>query len=183
MIARARAIAHGNAYTTYSTLKRDAEFICSENMAGDMTVAVTEDDLDSIWMQFKYARENYLSKGKPVTRNLIAMEVSPTKEESKGWTAEQWSLFAHRFIEEMDKIEFSDAAGDSVGERRGRNLVEVALVVDGRGLEQVKVDAAAVTEVEGYRCASHKVVLAAELRQQWEQFGLSVVEYLAMHIS
>ena len=42
MIARARAIAHGNAYTTYSTLKRDAEFICSENMAGDMTVAVTE---------------------------------------------------------------------------------------------------------------------------------------------
>ena len=48
MIARARAIAHGNAYTTYSTLKRDAEFICCENMAGDMTVAVTEDDLDSI---------------------------------------------------------------------------------------------------------------------------------------
>ena len=112
MIARARAIAHGNAYTTYSTLKRDAEFICSENMAGDMTVAVTEDDLDSIWMQFKYAGENYLSKGKPVTRNLIAMEVSPTKEESRGWTAEQWSLFAHRFIEEMDKIEFRDKEGN-----------------------------------------------------------------------
>lgn len=53
MIARARVIAHGNAYTTYSTLKRNAEFVCCENMAGDMTVAVTEDDLDSIWMQFK----------------------------------------------------------------------------------------------------------------------------------
>ena len=117
MIARARAIAHGNAYTTYSTLKRDAEFICCENIAGDMTVAITEDDLDSIWMQFKYAGENYLSKGKPVTRNLIAMEVSPTKEESKGWTAEQWSLFAHRFIEEMDKIEFRDKE-DNVSSRR-----------------------------------------------------------------
>lgn len=111
MIARARAIAHGNAYTTYSTLKRDAEYVCSENMAGDMTMAVTEDDLDSIWMQFKYAGENYISTGKPVTRNLIAMEVSPTKEESEGWTLEQWSLFAHRFVEEMDKIEFRNKEG------------------------------------------------------------------------
>ena len=56
----------------------------------------------------KYAGENYIAKGKPVTRNLIAMEVSPTKEESKGWTLEQWNWFAHRFIEEMDKIEFKN---------------------------------------------------------------------------
>ena len=111
MIARARAIAHGNAYTTYSTLKRDAEYVCSENMAGDMTMAVTEDDLDSIWMQFKYAGENYISTGKPVTRNLIAMEVSPAKEESEGWSLEQWNLFAHRFVEEMDKIEFRNKEG------------------------------------------------------------------------
>ena len=111
MIARARAVAHGSAYTTYATLKRDAEFVCCENMAGDMTAAVTDDDLDNIWMQFKYAGENYIAKGKPVTRNLIAMEVSPTKEESKGWTLEQWKWFAHRFIEEMDKIEFRDKNG------------------------------------------------------------------------
>lgn len=111
MIARARAVAHGSAYTTYATLKRDAEFVCCENMAGDMTAAVTDDDLDNIWMQFKYAGENYIAKGKPVSRNLIAMEVSPTKEESKGWTLEQWKWFAHRFIEEMDKIEFRDKNG------------------------------------------------------------------------
>ena len=59
-----------------------------------------------------------------------------------------------------------DAAGDGVGERRGRNLVKVAFVVDGRGFKQVKVDAAAVAEVEGDGRSSHKVVLAAELRQQ-----------------
>jgi hypothetical protein len=75
MIARARAVAHGSAYTTYATLKKNAEFVCCENMAGDMTAAVTDDDLDNIWMQFKYAGENYIAKGKPVTRNLIAMEV------------------------------------------------------------------------------------------------------------
>ncbi len=111
MIARARAIAHGNAYTTYATLKKNAEFVCCENMAGDRTAAITEDDLDDIWIQFKYAGENYIAKGKPVTRNLIAMEVSPTKEESKGWTLEQWNWFAHRFIEEMDKIEFKNKEG------------------------------------------------------------------------
>ena len=117
MIARARAIAHGNAYTTYSTLKRDAEFVCCENIAGDMTVAVTEDDLDSIWMQFKYAGENHISMGKPVTRNLIVMEVSPTKEESEGWTLEQWNQFAHQVIEEMDKVEFRNKEG-KVSSRR-----------------------------------------------------------------
>ena len=111
MIARARAVAHGNAYTTYATLKKDAEFICCENMAGDMTAAVTDDDLDNIWMQFKYAGENYIAKGKPVTRNLIAMEVSPAKGESKGWSQEQWNWFAHRFIEEMDRVEFRDKNG------------------------------------------------------------------------
>ena len=111
MIARARAVAHGSAYTTYATLKRDAEFVCCENMGGDMTAAVTDDDLDNIWMQFKYAGENYIAKGKAVSRNLIAMEVSPTKDESKGWTLEQWKWVAHRFIEEMDKIEFRDKNG------------------------------------------------------------------------
>ena len=39
----ARAIAHGNAYTTYATLKENAQFICCENMAGDMTDTVTEE--------------------------------------------------------------------------------------------------------------------------------------------
>ena len=117
MIARARAVAHGNAYTTYATLKRDAEFVCSENMAGDMAAAVSDDDMDNIWMQFKYAGENYVAKGKPVTRNLIAMEVSPTKEESKGWTSEQWNWFAHRFIEEMDKIEFRNKNGNVSSKR------------------------------------------------------------------
>ena len=111
MIARARAVAHGNAYTTYATLKKDAEFVCSENMTGDMSVTMTDGYLDDIWMQFKYAGENYIAKGKPVTRNLIAMEVSPTMEESKGWTLEQWNWFAHRFIEEMDKIEFKNKEG------------------------------------------------------------------------
>ena len=117
MIARARAIAYGSAYTTYSTLKRDSELVCCKNMAGDMTMAVTEDDLDSIWMQFKHAGDIYIAKGKPVTRNLIAMEVSPTKEESKGWSMEQWSLLAHRVIEEMDKIEFRNKEG-KVSSRR-----------------------------------------------------------------
>jgi hypothetical protein len=111
MIARARAITHGHAYTNYSTMKKDAEFVCCENMAGDMLFTATEDDLESIWLQFKYAGENYIPTGKPVTRNLVAMEVSPTKEESKGWTMEQWNLFAHRVIEEMDKIEFRNKEG------------------------------------------------------------------------
>ena len=55
--------------------------------------------------------ENYIAKSKPVTRNLIAMEVSPTKDESKGWTLEQWTWFAHRFIEERDMIEFKNKEG------------------------------------------------------------------------
>lgn len=40
-----------------------------------------------------------------------------------------------------------DATGDGVGELRGGNLVEVALVVDGSRLEQVEVNGAAVPQV------------------------------------
>ena len=76
-----------------------------------------------------------------------------------------------------------DAAGDDVCERRGGNIVEVALVVDGSGLEQVEVDGAAVAQVEGDGCAAHEVVLASELCHERQQLVLAVVENLAMHIS
>ena len=88
MIARARAVAHGNAYTTYATLKKDAEFVCCENMAGDMTAAVTDDDLDNIWLQFKYAGENYIAKGKQSREQKSdSNEVSPTKDGVEGLDA------------------------------------------------------------------------------------------------
>lgn len=111
MIARARAVSHGNAYTTYATHKHNAEFVCSENFAGDMTVVASVADFNDIWMQLKHSAENYMAKGKPVTRSIIVMEVSPTKDETRGWTLEQWADLAHHFISEMDKIQFTDKNG------------------------------------------------------------------------
>ena len=51
MIAKARAISHGSSYTTYSTLKKDAEFVCSLNMDCDTVLSL--DPAEDAWEEFK----------------------------------------------------------------------------------------------------------------------------------
>lgn len=126
MIAKARAVSHGSAYTTYATLKPNQVqkkgkelpkpiFVCSENMADAISLVTGEPDLDQIWEQFKYAGDNYHQHGKPVTRTLVCAEVSPTKEESENWTMDEWNELAHEFINRMDALEFHKNGDDEKG--------------------------------------------------------------------
>lgn len=126
MIAKARAVSHGSAYTTYATLKPNQVkekgkelpkpiYVCSENMADAISLVTGEPDLDQIWEQFKYAGDNYHQHGKPVTRTLVCAEVSPTKEESENWTMDDWNELAHEFINKMDDLEFRKKGDDEKG--------------------------------------------------------------------
>ena len=97
MIAKARAVSHGNAYTTYSSLKKDSIFIGSFNMDCDTTMSLNP--ADDAWEEFrnesvKHKNRLWEEKAKDskffiprreVTNTLIAMEVSPSMEESKDW--------------------------------------------------------------------------------------------------
>lgn len=124
MIAKARAVSHGNAYTTYSTLKKDAEFIGTLNMDCDAVLSLHPEE--DAWEEFKnedikhknmlwemrMKNPNFAIPKKEVTRTLIAMEVSPTKEESEGWTKDDWFLFGREVLAHMDNIELKDKDGN-----------------------------------------------------------------------
>lgn len=90
MIAVARNISYGAAYTEYAAKKDKAVFIGSENMVGDFGLVFDKNQLDDIWFEFKEAGRDYNRRGKEVTRNLFVIEYSPTLDESKNWSKQDW---------------------------------------------------------------------------------------------
>ena len=46
-----------------------------------------------------------INKGRPLKRNVIRMEISPTKEESAGWTLADWVRLANEYIQVFDSID------------------------------------------------------------------------------
>ena len=147
MIAKARAVSHGNAYTTYSSLKKDSIFIGSFNMDCDTTMSLNP--ADDAWEEFrnesvKHKNRLWEEKAKDskffiprreVTNTLIAMEVSPSMEESKDWITyetdangnvlrdadgnplwhwdeESWRQFGLDFLAHMDNIKLHDKEGN-----------------------------------------------------------------------
>lgn len=104
MIAVARNISYGAAYTEYAAKKEKAVFIGSENMVGDFGLVFDNNQLYDIWFEFKEAGRDYKRRGKEVTRNLFVIEYSPTSDESKNWSKKDWFDHARELLEEIDKV-------------------------------------------------------------------------------
>ena len=51
--------------------------------------------------------EGKLNRYHPLKRNMIRIEVSPTSEETQGWTMEDWQRLADDFIREFDAVDLS----------------------------------------------------------------------------
>lgn len=110
MIAFARAISHGSAYTNYSTHKKDSVYIGSLNLDGDMTLSVN-DDMDFAWDEFRDEKFKYKAHGKEVKNTLLAFEVSPARDESVGWTTDDWREYAMELLQRIDAIELKNKDG------------------------------------------------------------------------
>ena len=110
MIAKARVIPHGNAYTNYSTMKKDSEYVGSLHLDGDMTLNV-DGDMDFAWDEFRDEKFKYKGTGKDVTNTLIAIEASPAMEESAHWTLDEWHEYAIDLLKHIDALEFKDKNG------------------------------------------------------------------------
>ena len=94
MIAQARSIAHGKAYSEYAERKEKAVFVGADNMITNTDIIFDNPDfINELWGEFKEAGLDYVRKGKDVTRDTIVIEFSPSTNESEGWTREQW--YAH----------------------------------------------------------------------------------------
>lgn len=100
MIAKARAISHGANSMRYVVNKDKADIIKLHLLPDN----VAAESLWSMLHQAKFLGE----RSKAIKNNMIRIEVSPTSEETKGWTNTDWEKLADDFIREFDSIDLSE---------------------------------------------------------------------------
>ena len=98
MIAKARSISHGSAMTNYATKHNRADIVLTRNLDEGLTPLAMWGAMETIHQKYepKFRR-------KPVIKSTIRMEVSPSLEETKGWTLNDWYAYALQFLEKLQK--------------------------------------------------------------------------------
>ena len=111
MIAKAKPISHGSAMTNYATKHNRADIVLTRNLDDGLTPLAMWGAMETIHQKYepKFRR-------KPVTKPTLRMEVSPSLEETKGWTLNDWYQYAQRFLEEFKKeVQTKDGKKKGVG--------------------------------------------------------------------
>ena len=99
MIATARPIAHGQAMTNYATKDFRADIVKVNLLTKDLPPMGMWDEMVLHMNRFKqkFAR-------KPIDKTSIRIEVSPSTNESDGWTLRDWRYFTEEFVDELDQV-------------------------------------------------------------------------------
>ena len=99
MIATARPIAHGEAMTNYATKNERADFVKVNLLTEDLPYMAMWDEMVLHMNRYKqkFAR-------KPINKTSIRIEVSPSMNESDGWTLDNWRRFTEEFVDELDQV-------------------------------------------------------------------------------
>lgn len=169
MIAKAKVISHGANAIRYSVDKDKAEIVKTNLLPDDISPT-------AIWsrmlaLQKKY--EDKLNRHHPLKRNMIRIEVSPTSEETQGWTMEDWQKLADEFIREFDAVDLSAKSKRKSAKAtnlKGSQYV-VALHHDSRsGIMHLHIDANRI-DMKGNVNDAHYIyeramVAAAQIGQQ-----------------
>ena len=106
MIAKAATISHGGNAVRYSVNKDRAEIVKVNFLPDDISAEAMYQRM--VLKQKEFA--STINKGRPLKRNVIRMEISPTKEESAGWTLDDWARLANEYIQVFDSIDLSKKA-------------------------------------------------------------------------
>lgn len=107
MIAKAAVISHGANAVRYATEKDKAEII-------KLNLLPYGVPLEGIWQRMVIHQKKFeakLSRYRPLENTAIRIEVSPARNESEGWTHDDWERLANDFVQEFDKINLSKRAG------------------------------------------------------------------------
>ena len=99
MVATARPIEHGQAMTNYATKDFRADIVKVNLLTEDLPPMGMWDEMVIHMNRFKqkFAR-------KPIDKTSIRIEVSPSMNESDGWTLDDWRKFTEEFINELDQV-------------------------------------------------------------------------------
>lgn len=103
MIAKAKVISHGANAIRYSVDKDRAEIVKTNLLPDDISPTAMWTRMLALQKKF----EDKLNRYHPLKRNMIRIEVSPTTEETKGWTMGDWQELANDFIREFDAVDLS----------------------------------------------------------------------------
>ena len=103
MIAKAKVISHGANAIRYSVDKDKAEIVKTNLLPDDISPTAMWARMLALQKKF----EDKLNRYHPLKRNMIRVEVSPTSEETQGWTIEDWQRLADDFIREFDAVDLS----------------------------------------------------------------------------
>jgi hypothetical protein len=98
MIAKAKSIPHGAAMTNYATKHNRADIVLTRNLDEGLTPLAMWGAMETIHQKYepKFRR-------KPVKNATLRLEVSPSLEETKGWTLNDWYEYALQFLDKLQK--------------------------------------------------------------------------------
>lgn len=84
--------------TNYATKHNRADIVLTRNLDEGLTPL-------AMWGAMETIHQKYAPKfrRKPVTKPTLRMEVSPSLDETKGWTLNDWYDYALRFLDEFKK--------------------------------------------------------------------------------
>ena len=174
MIAKASTISHGANAIRYSVNKEKADIVKANLLPDNISPEAMYGRM--MLVQRKFA-EN-INKGRPLGRNVIRIEISPSEEESRGWTMNVWASLSNEFIRVFDSIDLSGKtkrASSKQTNLKGSQYI-AALHRDSKsGILHLHIDANRV-DMEGRINDSHKIgeraVMAANIineRRGWMQ--------------
>ena len=174
MIAKASTISHGANAIRYSVNKEKADIVKANLLPDNISPEAMYGRM--MLVQRKFA-EN-INKGRPLGRNVIRIEISPSEEESRGWTMNDWASLSNEFIRVFDSIDLSGKtkrASSKQTNLKGSQYI-AALHRDSKsGILHLHIDANRV-DIEGRINDSHKIgeraVMAANIineRRGWMQ--------------
>ena len=174
MIAKASTISHGANAIRYSVNKEKADIVKANLLPDNISPEAMYGRM--MLVQRKFA-EN-INKGRPLGRNVIRIEISPSEEESRGWTMNDWASLSNEFIRVFDSIDLSGKtkrASSKQTNLKGSQYI-AALHRDSKsGILHLHIDANHV-DMEGRINDSHKIgeraVMAANIineRRGWMQ--------------
>ena len=174
MIAKASTISHGANAIRYSVNKEKADIVKANLLPANISPEAMYGRM--MLVQRKFA-EN-INKGRPLGRNVIRIEISPSEEESRGWTMNDWASLSNEFIRVFDSIDLSGKtkrASSKQTNLKGSQYI-AALHRDSKsGILHLHIDANRV-DMEGRINDSHKIgeraVMAANIineRRGWMQ--------------
>ena len=174
MIAKASTISHGANAIRYSVNKDRADIVKANLLPDDISPEAMYGRMMLVQKMFT----EKINKGRPLGRNVIRIEISPSEKESRNWTMDDWARLADEFIRVFDSIDLSQKtkrASSKQTNLKGSQYI-AALHRDSKsGILHLHIDANRV-DMNGKINDSHKIgeraVMAANIineRRGWMQ--------------